>query len=105
MIQPYTCTVNMIKIIKSRLMEANIQNMERVIARMPGRQLRALAAGRGQQQAWAKYLLSDREVQILRHLSYGLTSADLASRLRLSTDTIDTHRKNITRKLEVNNIV
>jgi|GEM_PF-4399404 len=48
--------------------------------------------------------LSSRELETLRYLSNGLTSNDIAVLLNLSTETVDTHRKNILRKLNANNI-
>jgi DNA-binding CsgD family transcriptional regulator len=49
--------------------------------------------------------LSARELQTLKFLSHGLTSYDIAAVLNLSPETVDTHRKNIMRKLNATNIV
>lgn len=48
-------------------------------------------------------LLTDRELEIFRMIGEGQTSGAIASRLFLSTHTIDTHRENIKRKLGVKN--
>ncbi len=45
--------------------------------------------------------LSDRELQVFDLIGGGMTSRAIADRLRLSPHTIDTHRENIKRKLNV----
>jgi DNA-binding NarL/FixJ family response regulator len=47
--------------------------------------------------------LSDRELEIFRMIGEGLTSGAIANRLFLSSHTIDTHRENLKRKLELKN--
>jgi DNA-binding NarL/FixJ family response regulator len=47
--------------------------------------------------------LTDRELEIFRMIGEGLTSGAIANRLFLSTHTIDTHRENIKRKLDLKN--
>ena len=49
--------------------------------------------------------LSSRETETLNFVSQGMTTNDIAMQLNLSPETIETHRKNILRKLRVNNIV
>lgn len=46
-------------------------------------------------------LLSDREKEILRLIKKGLSSKEIAARLYLSVYTVDTHRKNICAKLNL----
>lgn len=46
--------------------------------------------------------LTDRELEIFRMIGEGLSTSLIASRLFLSTHTIDTHRENIKRKLSIN---
>jgi len=46
--------------------------------------------------------LTDRELEIFRMIGEGLSTSIIASRLFLSTHTIDTHRENIKRKLAIN---
>lgn len=48
-------------------------------------------------------LLSDREMEIFRMIGQGQTSGLIASKLHISTHTIDTHRENIKRKLGARN--
>lgn len=50
-------------------------------------------------------LLSEREVQIIEFISRGLSTQEMASRLNLSTHTVNAHRKNILKKLNVNSPV
>lgn len=48
-----------------------------------------------------KYRLSRRETQILKMVSEGMLNRDIAEKLSLSIQTIETHRKNIYLKLQV----
>jgi two-component system response regulator NreC len=43
--------------------------------------------------------LSPREVEVLRLIALGHTSAEIAAKLRLSRRTVETHRARILRKL------
>jgi DNA-binding NarL/FixJ family response regulator len=47
--------------------------------------------------------VSDREIEIIRHVAEGLSNKEIAEKLFLSTHTVNTHRKNIMNKLQVNN--
>lgn len=47
--------------------------------------------------------ITDRERDIIRMLASGLQSHDIGTKLFLSPYTIDTHRKNLLRKLNINN--
>lgn len=51
-----------------------------------------------------KMKLTRREVEIIRLLSSGKSSEETARTLFISTHTVDTHRKNIFRKLEITNL-
>jgi DNA-binding NarL/FixJ family response regulator len=51
-----------------------------------------------------KYQLTRREVEIIRFISHGLSTKEIADKLFLSEFTISTHRKNILRKLDTKNI-
>jgi DNA-binding NarL/FixJ family response regulator len=48
-----------------------------------------------------EYHLSDRELEIIRKLSEGLTSSQIAEVLYISEHTVKTHRKNILKKLDL----
>ncbi len=47
---------------------------------------------------------TDREVLILQHIYEGLTTNEIAERMKKSKHTIDTHRRNMFLKCKVNNI-
>lgn len=48
--------------------------------------------------------LSEREVEITKQIADGLTSKKIADKLFISPHTVQTHRKNIMRKLKVNSV-
>ena len=48
--------------------------------------------------------LGARERQVLQLVSEGLTSPDIASRLNVATSTVEVHRRNIMRKLDVHSV-
>ena len=48
-------------------------------------------------------LLTEREIEVLTHISEGKTNVQIADLLFLSGHTVNTHRKNIMQKLGVNN--
>lgn len=55
-------------------------------------------------QSGAGFGLSDREMDILKLVAKGQTSAEIGRRLFISPRTVDTHRNNILRKLGVQGI-
>lgn len=50
-------------------------------------------------------LFSKREKEVIRHMTNGLTSKEIAEILYISNDTVRTHRKNILRKAGVTNTI
>ena len=50
-------------------------------------------------------LLSPREREVLQLISEGLTARQVADRLCLSPKTVETHRRNLMEKLEIDNLV
>lgn len=48
--------------------------------------------------------LSPREMDVLQLIGKGLTTQEMAEKLFISVNTIETHRKNLFRKFEVNNL-
>ena len=52
-----------------------------------------------------KYKLSRREAQIIKMIGEGLVNKEIAKALNLSTQTVETHRKNINQKLQVNSLL
>lgn len=63
--------------------------------------LSAGLAGRSARTETPKPLLSPREGDILRGLAQGLSSKQLGERLGMSVRTVETHRQNIRRKLNL----
>lgn len=49
-------------------------------------------------------ILTNTEIEILKDISNGKTTKEIAGKRHVSTHTVMTHRKNIFRKIEVNNI-
>lgn len=47
--------------------------------------------------------LTPRETEIIQHIANGMTNSEIAQRLFLSPNTVDTHRKNILAKLHLKN--
>ncbi len=53
----------------------------------------------------AKFHLTKREIEILQMLVEGNTSKDISSALFISKDTVNVHRKNLMKKLNISNVV
>ena len=51
-----------------------------------------------------RHLLTDSEMEIVRLIASGLTTKEIAARRFLSFHTVNTHRKNIFRKLQINSV-
>jgi two-component system response regulator NreC len=45
--------------------------------------------------------LTSREIEILRHIAEGLTSREIADRLHISFSTVNSHRTNLMKKLDI----
>ncbi len=54
-------------------------------------------------QSISENVLSNKETEVLRLISKGLTTKEIAAQLFVSSRTIETHRANILKKLEVKN--
>ncbi len=48
--------------------------------------------------------LTEREIEIIKHIANGLSSAEIGELLFISTRTVETHRTNIIKKLGVSNV-
>lgn len=48
--------------------------------------------------------LSDREIEIIKLLTEGMTNQQIGEKLYISHKTVDTHRSNIMKKLDVHNV-
>jgi DNA-binding NarL/FixJ family response regulator len=44
--------------------------------------------------------LTDREIEVIKHLSYGLSAKQIASKLHISKEVVNTHKENIKFKLQ-----
>jgi two-component system NarL family response regulator len=60
--------------------------------------------GPSQERASVYSLLGSRERQILQLLAEGHTSGEIAQQLHIATTTVDSHRRNIMKKLDVHGI-
>lgn len=60
---------------------------------------------RSQQASMRQCTLSPREVEIIRLVAGGMTSAEISQKLFLSEHTVDTHRKNILRKTGAKGVI
>ncbi len=49
------------------------------------------------------FAISEREIEIIKHIALGLSNKQIAEKLFLSFHTVHTHRKNVMQKLRVNN--
>lgn len=49
----------------------------------------------------SRYLLTDREIEIVKHLLEGKTSEEISGEIFISRHTVDTHRRNILEKLGI----
>jgi two-component system response regulator NreC len=49
--------------------------------------------------------LTDREIEVLKLVAEGFSNGEIGERLFLSPKTIDSHRTNLMKKLEVHNVV
>lgn len=47
--------------------------------------------------------LTPREIEIIRHIADGLTNSEIATKIFISTSTVNTHRKNVLAKLQLKN--
>ena len=55
-------------------------------------------------EALTKSQLTDREIEILALIAQGFSNKEIGDKLFISHRTVDTHRTNLMKKLEVNNI-
>lgn len=49
-------------------------------------------------------LLSEREIEVLKNIAEGYSNKEIADRLHLSSRTVDAHRANLMKKLEINKV-
>lgn len=58
----------------------------------------------GQTQVRENKRLARRETEVLRLLADGLSSPQIADKLHIATSTVDVHRRNIMKKLEIHSV-
>ncbi|NOU45652.1 MAG: response regulator transcription factor [Bacteroidales bacterium] len=63
-----------------------------------------LVADAGLSHDYKKGLLTEREIEIIKLIVEGLSNKEIADKLFISPRTVDTHRTNLMKKLEVNNV-
>lgn len=51
-----------------------------------------------------RYILTTREREIVKHIAKGMSHTEIGEKLFISPRTVDTHRTNLMKKLEVNSI-
>ena len=74
-----------------------------VSEKMAARMLRTLSDRRSGQGASPIERLSDRELEVFRHIGKGFSSSEIAAQLCISVKTIETHREHIKDKLKLPN--
>lgn len=72
-----------------------------VSPRISARVLRRLASPDGDPGQSATMSLTDREFEVFQRIGEGFDATEIATRLQLSRKTVDVHRANIKRKLEI----
>ena len=72
-----------------------------VSEKMSARMLRTLSDRRSGQGASPIERLSDRELEVFRHIGKGFSSSEIAEQLCISVKTIETHREHIKDKLKL----
>jgi DNA-binding NarL/FixJ family response regulator len=63
-----------------------------------------LKAPAGKEESGAETRLGRREIEVLQLIVEGHTSAEIGSRLCIATGTVEVHRRNIMRKLDLHNV-
>ncbi|HTA26150.1 MAG TPA: response regulator transcription factor [Bacteroidia bacterium] len=74
-----------------------------VLINIPQREANGHDAGCPLYSVCAGVNISEREMEIIRYVSGGLSNQEIAGKLFLSVHTVNTHRKNIMSKLGINN--
>ncbi|SHM94328.1 response regulator transcription factor [Mucilaginibacter sp. OK098] len=88
-------------LLKSRGSQDLIDAIERVTS---GRSYFDTIKDFAEKDKYPMFNLSERELEIIRLIINGKTSADIAGQLFISEHTVKTHRKNIFRKIGINSI-
>lgn len=65
--------------------------------------IKSLLSKSNEKQENAKSKLSDREIRVMKEVSKGATNVEIAKILEISNRTVETHRRNILKKLNLKN--
>lgn len=82
-----------------RILRGEVYVSDKVAAKMIGKFVKGAPGSKD----FSMDALSDRELEVFELLGQGLATRQIAQRLHLSVKTIDTHRENIKRKLNIAN--
>ena len=93
-------TDNMIKAI-TQILAGEIYLSEKMKSKVLSKLIRGEMGGAENRSAMDA--LTDRELEIYRHIGMGMSSGQIAKKLNLSIKTVETHRYNIKLKLELEN--
>jgi DNA-binding NarL/FixJ family response regulator len=74
-----------------------------VSQQMASKVLSKLASGKADRPSRPEDRLSDRELQVFELLGGGLPTREIAERLNVAIKTVESHRENIKRKLDISN--
>jgi DNA-binding NarL/FixJ family response regulator len=85
-----------------RAVEAAAQGKKYLCADITGGVIESALRGGG--EGSAQEVLAPRELEVLQLLAEGLTSSEIAERLSIATSTVETHRRNISRKLDLHSV-
>ena len=87
-----------------RALEAAQQRQELPLRRCHRERGRCLAPRPGAAPAASRTPLSPREREVLQLLAEGLSSPEIGQRLFVATSTVETHRRNVMRKLGIHSV-
>jgi len=87
-----------------RALEAARQGKSYLCADVTGAVVGAALSGTERPTESARPSLSPREKEVLQLLAEGLTSSEIGKRLFVATTTVETHRRNIMRKLRIHSV-
>lgn len=94
---------NVQRIILPTLEKMNVVNDKDTYKKLLEYHLDKITSGYGKKITNLSYKLSPREIEICNLVKANLTSKDISQLLNLSVKTVDKHRRNIRKKLEINN--
>lgn len=95
------------QVVNSELLNilGNLKHNEFIVDSSLKEKIRNTNSNKKREDFEKKYLLTKREKELITLFSEGLTNKEIADRLSVSSFTIDTHKKNIFRKLKIKNTV